>query len=123
MEKGTQDIWNYFEYGDQIYLLPGSTGQKLHLWNVQANFFKREDWWDIPLENAVLAHDHMDEKCFYSFVKESNQLYITDLLNQSVEEFFLPDEHIKYVTYDGKNFWYVTTDNSDIVCWNREQGR
>lgn len=122
MTEEAQGAWNYFVYGDKIYLLPGVAGQKLHLWDVQANSFKRENWWDIPLENAALAHDSMDEKCFYSFVKESNQLYITDLLNQSIEEYFLPDEHIKYVTYDGQNFWYVTTDTPDIVCWNRRDG-
>ena len=122
MRVETKEIWNYFVYGDQIYLLPGSSSQKLHLWNDQTNTFEVKEWWNIPLEKAVLGHDGMDEKCLYSFVKESNQLYITNFSNQTIEEFFLPDEHIQYVTYDGQNFWYVGSDIPDIVCWNKNQG-
>lgn len=122
MAEGAKGYWNYFTDGDQIYLLPGSVGQKMHMWNAQANSFEIEKWWDIPLQNATLGHDGMDGERFFSLVKESNRLYITDLSQKTIEEFFLPDEHIKYVTYDGQNFWYVTTDNSDIVCWSREQG-
>lgn len=122
MEPEVQGVWDYYVYGEQIYLLPGCAGQKLHLWDAQTNTVKVENWWDVSSENAALEHDGIDEERFFSFVKESNRLYITDLLNQTVEEFFLPDDHIKYVTYDGQNFWYVTTDTADIVCWNKEQG-
>lgn len=121
-ETETQGVWSYFVQGDQIYLLPGRAGQKLHLWDAQTNAVIKEEWWDISPGNDALGHDSIDEDCFFSYVKGDNRLYITDLSKQTVEESFLPDEHIKYVTYDGRNFWYVTTDHADIVCWNREQG-
>lgn len=121
-ETGEQGVWSYFEYEERVYLLPGRSDQKLHLWDEQADLVTAEDWWDVSLESAVLGHDNLDEESFYSYVKGGSRLYITDLSKRTVEEFGLPDEHIKYVTYDGQNFWYVTTDSADIVCWSREQG-
>ena len=121
-ETEVQGVWSYFVHRDQIHLLPGCAGQKMYLWDEQADIVTVEDWWDITLENAVLRHDNMDGESFFSYVKGSNRLYITDLSKRTVEEFSLPDDHIKYVTYDGQNFWYVTTDSADIVCWNRGQG-
>lgn len=128
MKPEAQGVWDYFVYGDQVYLLPGCASQKLHLWDARNNSVQKEQWWNISLEDTLLGHGSMDEKSFYSYGKITNRLYITDLQERVTEEFYLPDEHIQYVTYDGNNFWYLTMVDvtnivcGEIVCWNREQG-
>lgn len=121
-------VWDYFVYGEQVYLLPGCAGQELHLWDARNDSVQKEQWWSISLEDVPLGHGGIDEKSFFSYGKKTNRLYITDLQKRVTEEFFLPDEHIQYVTYDGKDFWYLTMADvtnivcGEIVCWNREQG-
>lgn len=121
-ETAVQGFWDYFAYDGKIYFLPGCAGQKLCMWDVGMNTGRTENWWNIPLEDAAVLHGSMDEERFFSFMQGFERLYVTDLSKKTVEEFRLPDEHIKYVTYDGQDFWYVTTDTADIVCWNRERG-
>lgn len=122
VETKAQGVWDDFVYGDQVYLLPGCSGQELRLWDASGDSIRKEQWWNISMEEAPLGHGVMDEKSFFSYGKETNRLYITDLRERDMREFYLPDDHIKYVTYDGKNFWYVLANKLDIVCWNRELG-
>jgi len=79
-------------------------------------------WWMISDEAAVLEHGVMDKDCFYSLAVDSGRLYITDLVNKTIESITLPDEHVLHITYDGQNFWYILNGSLDIICWNRTQG-
>lgn len=122
-EETPQESWDYFECDDnQVYLLPCNGRQELWKWKVPEDALERECWWKLSPVNSALQHGGIDEKSFYTLVVASNQLYITDIVAQTIDTFSLPDEHILHITYDGQNFWYTMEANSDIVCWNKEQG-
>lgn len=117
-----QESWDYFICKDQVYLLPGNDKYGLWAWNVSEDAIERENWWNICHENSTLKHGSVGRNCFYSLRVDSDRLYITDVEARKIEALQLPDEHVLQIAYDGKCFWYMTGDYSDIVCWDREQG-
>lgn len=127
VEEKIQGKWEYYLYDGQTYLLPGYSKQRLWRWNVPENILEVEEWWSVYPADSALWHGRMDDECFYTLVMRSNQLFITNMRKRTTEAVCLPDERIRYITYDGKNFWYAMQDNLgeinlDIVCWNQKDG-
>lgn len=120
--KAPQKSWDYFEYNDRIYLLPCCGGQGLWKWNVADNTMERELWWNLSDAEGELRHGSMEKSCFYSLRTGTNKLYITDMSSKTIETFFLSDEQVFCITFDGQNFWYLQSDYEEIVCWNQKQG-
>lgn len=118
-----RESWNVHICGEQIYLLPCSPKQDLWKWNVEADAMEDEDWWHIPSqEDGSLQHGSMNQTCFYTLQVDSNWLSVTNVSDQTVENFELPDEQVVNISYDGQNFWYTVKEDPDIVCWNTKQG-
>ncbi len=136
MEKGTQTSyhftdenaarepreWNYFSYGEDIFLLPSHAKQGLFKWNVSADTMEQETWWKLSDMDSVLWNGSLDERSFYSLAVSTNRLHITNMESKAVESFWLPDEQVYRIVYDGQNFWYTINGSMDIICWSREQG-
>lgn len=108
---------------EQVYLLPCCPEQELWRWDTENDSMEPEEWWKVTSEdNNYFIHGYINEACFYTLQYDSNQLYITNILNRTIEIFELPDEKVSNIAYDGQNFWYAFSENTDIVCWNRIQG-
>lgn len=120
--KVPQQSWDYFEYNNQVYLLPCCGGQGMWKWNVADNEIEKISWWKLSDSESELRHGSMGENSFYSLCVGTNKLYITDMLSKATESFSLPDEQVLRITYDGQDFWYLRSDHEEIVCWNPKQG-
>lgn len=116
------ESWEHFSCGEQEYLLP-SYGQ-YGLWSLSAQEANPtlEKWWNILSADMGLKHGALNQECFYSLAVNSNQLYITNVIDKTIERNILPSEHVLCITYDGHNFWYTAQGTSEIVCWNQTQG-
>lgn len=116
-----QESWQYFSSGNQLYLLPCRGGQKLWTFLAQGDAPVQEDWWEIASEDVGLKHGVMNTDCFYTLIMNTNQLYITNVAEKTIENVSLPDKYVLHMTFDGQNFWY-TMSGTPIVCWNQTQG-
>lgn len=116
------ETWEHFPNGEQELLLP--LYSEFGLWSISAQEKDPmlEKWWELPRENAALRHGALDKECFYSLVADSDRLYVTNVINKTIENITLPDDHVLHITFDGENFWYTLHGASDIVCWNRKTG-
>ncbi len=114
--------WEHFSHHEREYLLPVYGGQGLWSLANQEDAPTLEEWWKLRSDHAGLRHGTLDHECFYTLVADSNQLYITNVMNKTIEHITLPDHHVLHITYDGQNFWYTLNGASDIVCWNRHDG-
>lgn len=104
------------------YIVPDIAERGLWKWNVESNDFQWEDWWCLPKEGERLVSGQMGGDSFYTLCFNTNRFYVTKLSEKKTEEFILPDDHVLYASYDGKNFWYVMCGCTDVVCWSRENG-
>lgn len=118
----TGEPWGYFLWNDTIYLLPSNGRQGLWHLMTQVNELVKENWWNISSDEGTLRHGIIDQDCFYSFVVNSDSLYITNLNKRTIDKIPLQDKYIQHIVYDGSNFWYTIKGASDIVCWNQENG-
>lgn len=116
--------WEYCVCDDQVYLLPGTACQGMWHWNVETDAIEREDWWKISAEGNVLQHGTMSEGAFYTLETDTDRLYVTDVGNKTIESFTLPDKKVSHIAYDceEQNFWYVSQERQEIVCWNCVEG-
>ena len=113
--------WHFHKVLNKIYFLPsgGNTG----LWSInETGQLNKEEWWNVHADANFFVHGDMDETHCFSLKVQTRELIITDFENKVFKIYQLPDEQIFHIAYDMGNFWYITSNKNDIICWNPEMG-
>ena len=115
-------LWLSHVWQDRIYLMP--CGGDLRLWSLDLDGqLRMESWWGVNADpDGDPTHGPIDEQRFFTLIKKTGEFIITNLEKKETETYYFPDKKLFYFAYDGRDFWYASFDNADIVKWNPEDG-
>lgn len=113
--------WDYFYDGNDFYLVPCAGKQGLWRWSVTEDTFEQVDWWKIEV-SGELSYGKIDDKSFYIFVKETNVIYITDMMSKQIVIKRIPAKDITEVYYSN-GFWFQEEWSSNLFYWEGDTNK